>query len=283
VVRLQDVLLPHLRREEDEAMPLVSLAITDAEWRAVEKAYNLEPKSLGQLGYEGHWLLDGLDPERRQVVTHLVPPIPRFLLVHGFARNYRRKAVACWGPTDPNGYGYGPAPTAARRIPRTGRVDTVVDAPIDAVWAVASDVTRVGEWSHECRRVEWLAGATRATPGARFRGTNRAGPWTWSRTNEVLAADEPRTFAWRTVPTRLFPDSSIWRLELEPVEEGTRITQSYEVVHAPAVLARVYALVVPSHCGRERGLTDDLRRLGQLAHQRAHATSSAAVRPGAAA
>ena len=279
--RLQEALVPHLRREEDELMPLVSIAVTDAEWRALEKEHNLRHKSLSQLGFEGHWLLDGLDPERRQVVVHLVPAVPRLVLVHGFARSYRRKAAACWGPADANGYR--PAPTAPRTIPRTGRVDTVVAAPIDAVWAVASDVTRVGEWSHECRRVEWMAGANGPAPGARFRGTNRAGPWTWSRVNEVLIADEPRTFAWRTVPTRLFPDSSVWRLELEPVDGGTRITQSYEVVRAPAALARVYAIAVPSHRGRQTELTDDLRRLGQLAQREARDTARSASRRGTAA
>jgi Polyketide cyclase / dehydrase and lipid transport len=147
----------------------------------------------------------------------------------------------------------------------TGLVETVVAAPIDAVWAVVSDVTRVGEWSHECRRVEWLDGATGAVPGARFRGTNKAGVWTWSRTNEVVVADEPRTLVWRTVPTLLFPDSSEWRIELEPVDGGTRITQSYEVVRAPALLARLYAVVVPSHRDRRASLSDDLRRVGELA------------------
>jgi hemerythrin-like domain-containing protein len=283
VARLQEGLLPHLRREEDELMPLVSVAVSDAEWRALDKEYNLDHKSLSQLGFEGHWLLDGLDPERRQVVTRLVPPVPRFVLILGFRRSYQRKAADCWGPADRNGYRYRPAPAAARTIPRAGRVDVVVDAPIDAVWAVASDVTRVGEWSHECRRVEWLGGASAAAPGVRFRGTNRAGPWTWSRINEVLVADEARTFSWRTVPTRLFPDSSIWRLELEPVGGGTRITQSYEVVRAPAVLARVYAIIVPSHRGRGTELTDDLRRLGQLARLHADGTSRPALQPGTAA
>ena len=117
------------------------------------------------------------------------------------------------------------------------------------------------------RKTYWQAldDATDAEPGARFRGTNKAGPWTWSRINEVLVADEPSTFAWRTVPTRRFPDSSVWRVELEAVDNGTRITQSFEVVQAPAVLAALYAIVVPTHRGRGTGLTDDLRRLGELA------------------
>ena len=269
---LAEVLLPHLRREEDEMMPLVSIAITPAEWHAVDQQYYLQHKSRAELGFEGHWLLDGLDPERSQVVVHQVRPVPRFILVHGFAGRYRRQATACWGPAPASPDGshsklYGPAAPSARTIPRTGRVETVVAAPVEAVWAVISDVTRVGEWSHECRQVEWLGGATTAVPGARFRGTNKAGPWTWSRTNEIVVADEPRTLAWRTVPTGLFPDSCEWRLELVPVDGGTRITQSYEVVRAPALLARVYAVIVPSHRDRRAGLGEDLRRLGELAQR----------------
>jgi hypothetical protein len=259
--RLCEVLLPHLEREERETMPLVSISITAAEWRAVDQQYYVKPKSLSQLGFEGHWLLDGLDPERSHLVVHQVSLIPRFVLVHGFARRYRRRARACWGRSQ----SYGPAAKLPRRIPRTGQVDTVVAAPIDAVWNIVTDVTRVGEWSHECRRVEWLDGADEAAPGARFRGTNKAGPWKWSRVNEVLVADEPRTFAWRTVPTRRFPDSSEWRIELEAVDNGTRITQSYRVVRVPAVLAVLYAIVVPTHRDRNTGLADDLRRLGELA------------------
>lgn len=93
---LTAVLLPHLDREVDEAMPVVSATITHAEWRAVEQKYNVKPKSLGQLGIEGHWLLDGIDPEGYRVVVGTVPAVPRFILVHGFARAYRRQARKRW-------------------------------------------------------------------------------------------------------------------------------------------------------------------------------------------
>jgi hypothetical protein len=268
--QLGDVLLPHLQREEDEAMPLASVAVSAAEWHAIDQQYFIKPKSLAELGLEGHWLLDGLDAERSQVVVHQVPPIPRLVLLHGFARRYRRRAAVCWEPAgalpDVARRGaFGPAGVSRRTIPRTGRVEVVVGAPVTAVWSVVTDVTRVGEWSHECHRVEWLDDAAEAAPGTRFRGTNKAGPWTWSRVNEVLVADEPGTFAWRTVPTALFPDSTEWRIELEAVDAGTRITQSYEVVRAPELLARLYAVLIPSHRDRRSSLADDLRRLGEVA------------------
>jgi hypothetical protein len=95
---LTSVLLPHLDREVEEAMPVVSASITRAQWHAVEQQYNIKPKSLAQLGMEGHWLLDGIDPEGYQVVVHTVPAVPRFILLHGFARAYRRRAQARWQP-----------------------------------------------------------------------------------------------------------------------------------------------------------------------------------------
>ena len=73
-------------------------AIAWAQWHAVEQQYNIKPKSLAQLGMEGHWLLDGIDPEGYQIVVHTVPAVPRFILLHGFARAYRRRAQARWQP-----------------------------------------------------------------------------------------------------------------------------------------------------------------------------------------
>ncbi len=94
------VLFPHLDREVADAMPVVAATLTDEEWRAIDQKHNIKPKSLSQLGFEGHWLLDGIDAEGYQVVTHVVPPVPRFILLKGFARAYRRHAAEVWQPAD---------------------------------------------------------------------------------------------------------------------------------------------------------------------------------------
>jgi hemerythrin-like domain-containing protein len=85
LMRLSELLLPHLEREENEMMPLVSVSISAGEWRDIDQRYFVKPKSLAQLGLEGHWLLDGADAETREIIVREVPPIPRFVLVHGFA------------------------------------------------------------------------------------------------------------------------------------------------------------------------------------------------------
>ncbi|MET8788084.1 hemerythrin domain-containing protein [Streptomyces sp. NPDC049097] len=98
---LTAVLVPHLEREVEQGMPVVSANLSQADWHAWDQKYNVKPKSFGQLGLEGHWLLDGLDPEGYRLVVHLVPPLPRFVLLHGFARAYRRRVAAWWRPQLP--------------------------------------------------------------------------------------------------------------------------------------------------------------------------------------
>lgn len=94
---LGEVLYPHLDREVAEGMPVVSAAITEREWRQWDETYNIKGKSPLELGLEGHFLLDGLDPEGRDVVVNLVPPIPRFVLLHAFGWLYRRQSRQRWG------------------------------------------------------------------------------------------------------------------------------------------------------------------------------------------
>ena len=94
---LADVLRPHLEREELDMMPVVAATLTDAEYRAVEHEHFVKPKSFLELGAEGHWIIDGLPAEGRDVILHVVPAVPRFVLLHGFARSYRRNAALRWG------------------------------------------------------------------------------------------------------------------------------------------------------------------------------------------
>jgi hypothetical protein len=133
------------------------------------------------------------------------------------------------------------------------------------VLAVLSDVTRVGEWSHECRGAEWLDGATTAAPGVRFRGRNRAGVLVrWARVCVIRAVDPPHEFVWETVGPPLMRDSTLWRVRLHPVEGGTRIRQEFRILSMAAWADRVVAATIPAHRDRTAALAADLRRLGEV-------------------
>jgi uncharacterized protein YndB with AHSA1/START domain len=150
-------------------------------------------------------------------------------------------------------------------LPRSNRVEVTTEASPEAVWAVVSDPTRVGDWSHECQTGEWIDGATAARAGARFRGRNRIDRRAWTRVNEVVSIDAPRELVWRTVPTTLFPDSTLWTITVEAVDGGTRIVQHYEILKLNPILDRLFYLTTPKHRDRTAALTDDMRALGEVA------------------
>ncbi len=139
-----------------------------------------------------------------------------------------------------------------------------INAPPEDIWRVVSDITRVGEWSVECRGCEWTDGASQATPGARFRGRNRRGTMRWTRLNEVEVADAPHEFVWRTVSTPLYRDSTQWRLTLAPAPDVTEVTESFRILGLSRPMEWVLGIVMPAHRDRSADLAADLARLKKV-------------------
>ena len=109
-----------------------------------------------------------------------------------------------------------------------GKAETSILAPPDRVYQLVSDVKRMGEWSPECYRCEWLDAATMPAVGARFKGYNRRGWARWAVPCRVVEAEAGRTFAFETlaggrVQTR-------WRYDLEGHEDGCILRESFEVL-----------------------------------------------------
>jgi hypothetical protein len=96
---LEDVLLPHLEREELVMMPVVSGCVTQREWDNWNEQVNVKPKPILLLAEEGHWILDNLGDEGRALVVGLVPPVPRFVILRLLAGRYRRKRALLWEGT----------------------------------------------------------------------------------------------------------------------------------------------------------------------------------------
>ncbi|MEX2558140.1 MAG: SRPBCC family protein [Actinomycetota bacterium] len=134
----------------------------------------------------------------------------------------------------------------------------------EAIWALLSDVTRMGEWSPECYRCEWLDGKNGAEVGARFRGHNRWGPLRWSTVSEVVSCEPGREFGflarhWTGATTR-------WMYRLEANGTGTRITETYETVDTPRWIMTLERLMQRQD-RLARGMRATLEQLGRVAEK----------------
>lgn len=77
---LREVLDPHLAREEQEMMPVVSKTLTHEQWEEFNQEHFIKPKSKTELGLEGHWLIDSIDRRGYEVVVGNVPAILRLVV-----------------------------------------------------------------------------------------------------------------------------------------------------------------------------------------------------------
>jgi uncharacterized protein YndB with AHSA1/START domain len=142
-----------------------------------------------------------------------------------------------------------------------GEATIHIDATPEAVYALVSDITRMGEWSPECVKAEWVDGATGPAVGAKFKGHNRTGRFIrWSTTPEIVAVEPGREFSFKTKET-------IWRYRFVPADGGTDVSESFETTH----YSKAMQLVAPE---RKRepamvsGMQETLRRLKDAAESR---------------
>jgi hypothetical protein len=150
------------------------------------------------------------------------------------------------------------------RVPRSGGVEVESGATPDQVWNVVGDVTRIGEWSHECRSARWLDENTQAVVGARFRGRNRAGLVGWGRSCIVTEASAPSRLVYRTRGS-IFGDATEWTIAIDAVGAGSRITMSYRVLTFPRWFEMLVVVTLPAHRDRRDALQADLVRLAAVA------------------
>ena len=112
--------------------------------------------------------------------------------------------------------------------PRLTYAESIVIArsPED-LYDMVSDVTRMGEWSPVCRKCWWDDGAG-PRAGAWFTGRNETpGRDPWETRSRVVAAAPGKEFA--------FAVGGVWArwgYTFAPVAEGTRVTESWEVLPA---------------------------------------------------
>jgi hypothetical protein len=120
---LKEVLLPRLRREEDEMMPVVSASITERQWRDWDQAENVKPLPLRELAFTGNWVLDEPGPADRVIIESLVPAVPRWIVKNVFGPGYRKAMFRCWRlPGIPGTRSPSPAPPRVFAYRTQGRL-----------------------------------------------------------------------------------------------------------------------------------------------------------------
>lgn len=107
----------------------------------------------------------------------------------------------------------------------TVNVSREIAAPPERLYAMVSDVTRMGEWSPENQGGEWLHGASVAQAGAKFRATNRVGAKSWKTVATVVDAEPGRRFSFRVSagPVKV----AQWAYTFEAAGDRCRVTESW--------------------------------------------------------
>jgi hypothetical protein len=103
-----------------------------------------------------------------------------------------------------------------------------VAAPPETVWAMVTDLPRMGEFSPENIGGHWIKGYTGACLGARYRGYNKhdgKGLRWWTRVRVIIFEPERRfTFDVRSsIGIRV----SRWEYVIAPTEDGCVLTENW--------------------------------------------------------
>lgn len=137
-----------------------------------------------------------------------------------------------------------------------GSVSTEIKADPNRVYDLVSDVTRIGQRSPECYRVEWLDGATQPVEGARFKGYNKLGPLKWSTTCEVTSVAPGAKFEFCVVDGTGRAQTR-WTSTVAPTVAGCTVSESYEFLWCP-LIARLAELPFPRDRQLRRGIAQTL-------------------------
>jgi len=111
-------------------------------------------------------------------------------------------------------------------------VDRVIDAPAAALFAVVADATRHPEIDGSGQLVKAKDGASHELKMGSTFGMSMKMGLPYSMSNTVVEFEQDRRIAWRTVqagPLGRFLGGRIWRYEFEPVDGGTKVTESWDI------------------------------------------------------
>lgn len=140
-----------------------------------------------------------------------------------------------------------------------------INAPVTKVWSLVSDLSKMPQWSPQCRLMKTLGGPLRQ--GSRTINLNRRKYLMWPTTSRITEFIPDKKLAFRVNENR-----TIWSYELEPTETGTRLIETRHAENGvkPLSNATVNALMggVPNF-ERElvEGMNESLSRIKAAAER----------------
>ena len=108
----------------------------------------------------------------------------------------------------------------------------VIDRPPEVVYAIVSDVIRIGELSPVCRSGAWDDPAEAGKEGAWFTGHNTIGEFTWDTRCKVVAAEPGREFTFINHGPNGDVELVRWGFTFEPEGGATLATEAWQVLPA---------------------------------------------------
>jgi len=108
---------------------------------------------------------------------------------------------------------------------------TIACAPGD-VYAIVSDVGRIGELSPVCQSARWDDAAQAGKEGAWFTGHNAIGDVNWDTHCKVMAAQPGQEFTFVNYGPNGDVELVRWGYTFEAADRGTTVTETWQVLPA---------------------------------------------------
>jgi hypothetical protein len=155
----------------------------------------------------------------------------------------------------------------------TTYVDILIDAPVERVWSLITDISVPARFSSELIEARWCDEVTEPAVGARFVGRScHPAAGQWETTCSVTGYEPLRSFAW-AVGDPDYP-SATWRFELETAGARVRLRQAAQLGPGPsgltpAILAmpdkeeRIVARRLEEHRANMRATIEGIKALAE--------------------
>ena len=142
-------------------------------------------------------------------------------------------------------------------------VERVIAAPAGAIFDLLADPARHAEIDGSGMVRDPKPGTVdRLSLGSRFGMSMKLG-FKYSMVSEVIEFDNDRRIAWQTRPPSprgvKLVGGRIWRYELDPVEGGTRVRESWDISQE-----RIKAFVRPARKKTRKAMESTLGRIEEL-------------------